>query len=1404
MICLPANPPAAEPAPSISSFMDDADESNNVTTLRLPKGQVSAAQSTRSSNTPRSWSSPDLPTSPERHSSMSRSSSDGTAWLPPPAAQLLSGIGVIEVLDGDERPTFVVDLHDPANLEEAVPGLLRVVYANAALRATPALLELLRLDASGTPNEELDTAYAKFKAWAVREPGLDVDAVPSSTTYGGFPWTRSTLRRRFRVIRGYLQDTPFDTPRSPVLAHGAESHDARSTTEPASDRPGSIQESPAALSPGECSDYFGVARGSSRSQPVTRESFESTSDSAVGLPLDSLTLSAAPLRTTFDWTQIPIDDPNLSDHHRFARSIDWASTPLGPVESWPIELRIMSSMIMGSPHPAALYWGQEYVAIYNEAYISLAGNKHPDLMGRRYRDAWPEIWAEIQPVFDAAWTSAYATMKHDDLLFLSRHGFSEETYFNWAIIPLVGADGNVVALYNPAFENTRRRVAERRMHTLREIGVKTAQAKDVRGFWAQLRKGLAYNERDCPFALLYSVRDDTASDDESGPFEGSVGVPDRHPCAVPTITDLANSNEGFAPYMRSAAAHPSSPVILSTADGTMPTTLLKDVTWSGFGDPCHTIVVFPVQLTTASSTSTGGEAEEADGTTGGGGDAVFGFVVLGTNPRRPFNAEYQLFITLLSRQLGTSLASVVLLEEEIRRGRRAAKLAAIDQQKLSLQLHLRTREAVESEYRFARMAEFVPVGLFIADGHGSINYCNDMWYRISGLPRGARTLAAWMEGIRDEDRPGAEEAWRKLVRDKVPVTHEFRFRGSRELMDGHYGDVWALMSAFPEREPPGSPHSGGAGGELKHIFGCITDISQQKWAESVHKRRRDEAVEMKRQQENFIDITSHEMRNPLSAILQCADEISSGLGQYLQQGQGEAQPRSTTTPPPPDCRAMVESCVDAANTISLCASHQKRIVDDILTLSKLDSNLLLVTPVDARPVVVVRDVLKMFEAELASTGIDGRLAVEPSYTDLAVDWVRLDPSRLRQVLINLMTNAIKFTQGRPVREIVISIGASRADLAAAGSECREVDGDDDSHDQLSYVPPRQQPDSPGATRDLTDDPDWANGEKIHLHFSVRDTGPGLGDEEKRILFQRFSQASPRTHVRYGGSGLGLFICRTLTELQGGRIAVCSEKGRGSTFAFYIKARKSDGPLSGGEEGGSGETTPCPTPTPVAKEEVMPESERSPTPESPARPKETTQPAPSPSGPVPPRSPPRPSTEPASQLDILIVEDNLVNQRVLQRQLQLTGAKTHVANHGGEALDKLRHSRFWRGTDKPNPGDGEMENCDGSSPQHQQQEQQQPQQERSNISVILMDLEMPVMDGISCTREIRRLESEGQLAGHVPILAVTAYARAEQVENAMAAGVDGVIAKPFRITELLPQIERLVRRSNAAAGAPSTP
>ena len=169
-------------------------------------------------------------------------------------------------------------------------------------------------------------------------------------------------------------------------------------------------------------------------------------------------------------------------------------------------------------------------------------------MGQSYKVAWAEIWDEVKDVFNNARLTGQATMKDDDCLFIKRSNYMEETYFSWSIIPMVGQDGTVMGLYNPAFEKTRRKIAERRMLSLREVGERTATARDVKGFWDQVLVAMTENEFDTPFVMLYSVTDESDSDSSSlhsssllGAkhcfLEGSLGVPHGHQ-AAPELIDL--------------------------------------------------------------------------------------------------------------------------------------------------------------------------------------------------------------------------------------------------------------------------------------------------------------------------------------------------------------------------------------------------------------------------------------------------------------------------------------------------------------------------------------------------------------------------------------------------------------------------------------------------------------------------------------------------------------------------------------------------------------------------------------------------------------------------------------------------------------------------------------------------
>lgn len=684
----------------------------------------------------------------------------------------------------------------------------------------------------------------------------------------------------------------------------------------------------------------------------------------------------------------------------------------------------------------------------------------------------------------------------------------------------------------------------------------------------------------------------------------------------------------------------------------------------------------------------------------------------------------------------------------------------------------------------------------------------------------------WSSTVIPEDREYVEEQWQRLVQRQS--IQPFEFRVNREWSSPVSTDEkdrmeysWILANAFLKYDE---------GGEPQRILAWLTDISHQKWSQQLQAQRLEDALETKRQSENFIDMTSHEMRNPLSAILQSADGILTALKFDKSESRRPSQLRE---PLFLDSEAQ-EIIIDSAQTVVLCAQHQKRIVDDILTLSKLDSNLLVICPDLVQPVTLIERAIKMYEAELNSANIKLNLSIHQSYDNMDIDRVLLDPSRLLQVLINLLTNAIKFTKDRDKRAISIFLSASQKKPSAG-------------HNNLVYIPRRL------SRPDHTFSQEWGPGEDIFLQITVEDTGKGLTEDEMKLLFHRFSQASPKTYGEYGGSGLGLFISRELTELQGGEIGVASQAGHGSTFAFYIKARRPTLESADNKPSSPMETLRTP---PLRR---LSSHKRD---QSDSTRRGDFMPLTSPSDPswtysrvetknVSPAQPVE--ADPKARypdLKILIVEvckhvcslnhaicsdlvtqcnflqDNLINQKVLAQQLRRAGCTTHIANHGLEALSVLARSTFYTSDhenfrvktpsqvlnnstppdqtsyipdpDATNPI-APLSRSPSLPPTHPSSANNDSSSNLFDISVCLMDLEMPVMDGLSCVRRIRAMEAEGLLNRHVPVIAVTANARSEQIAIAMEAGMDLVIIKPFRIPELLPQMEALLGRMGRQQG-----
>ncbi|KAL2808308.1 hypothetical protein BJX63DRAFT_439461 [Aspergillus granulosus] len=539
------------------------------------------------------------------------------------------------------------------------------------------------------------------------------------------------------------------------------------------------------------------------------------------------------------------------------------------------------------------------------------------------------------------------------------------------------------------------------------------------------------------------------------------------------------------------------------------------------------------------------------------------------------------------------------------------------------------------------------------------------------------------------------------------------------------------------------------------MISMITDITPEKAAEMQQKMIAEDARERKQQQERFIDMISHEVRNPLSAILHCAEDIMEAVQD--QQRKGKEQ---------------LADIAEAAETINLCVAHQKKIIDDVLIFSKLDASMLTLTPQPVQPESHLATLLTMFRPELRKSRIKFEYKLDESYAKCGLDWVMGDLDRMGQVLINIVCNAIKFTaESQKERSIRVSMGA-----------CKRR-------------PPSYPPNvvffesSEGALRlDTTRQPEWGKGEVAFIMVAVRDTGIGISDQNQKLLFERFKQATPKTNRVYGGFGLGLNISRRLCHMHGGEIGVSSKEGVGSTFGFFFTIRRCVddsepsriGPQSPIDElcyqigeldskipdvGRDTSMADFALKPPighvnevavVAKsderkrhtEKLIGELEKEPFRDE-ADPKETHS---NRDAHAPIQCPPEimAKSKLTGRQRVLFVEDNIINQRIVSRRLKLSGFDVIEASNGQEAVET------WQ---------------------------------RQNFDCILMDQEMPVMDGNTATKEIRALERDE--GGHILIIGVTANVRQDQQEDMLNAGMDHIVHKPYKMKELCDKIHQML-------------
>ena len=563
----------------------------------------------------------------------------------------------------------------------------------------------------------------------------------------------------------------------------------------------------------------------------------------------------------------------------------------------------------------------------------------------------------------------------------------------------------------------------------------------------------------------------------------------------------------------------------------------------------------------------------------------------------------------------------------------------------------------QSEERYRLISKHTSDAIVVFDHDYSISHASAAHQRLFGYSPEyiqALTLEDVFELIHPEDREATHcRVFQAIEAGEAGAVYAYRFR----TRDDRW--VWREDSASLLYDE---------GGRFRRAYVISRDLTAQKEQERALREAKVEAEQANQAKSEFLANMSHELRTPLNGVIGFTDLL-----------------RDTPLSP------MQSQYVSSIHTAGRALLD---IINNVLDLSKIEAGHMDLDPVRTDLIALARSVADIVKYQASKKNLDFLLRIHPQVPRYAV----VDPVRLKQILMNLLGNAVKFTSRGMVE---LSVTFSPVEREGRG----------------------------------------------RIHFEVRDTGMGISREQRARLFKAFSQGDASVTRKFGGTGLGLVISNLLAAKMGSRIVVESEPGIGSSFSIEIEVEvANEAPLG---EVPDDDLEPAYTGIPSLDHMDGLLFGLAPPPEDPSAPDlepgsaaAAAAAAAPPEGTEPQRRPGDGAAVPPVPV-VLLVEDIQVNMflaRALVAKL-IPGVCILEANDGGEALRVL---------------------------------------EQNPVDLVLMDVQMPGMDGLTATRLLREREGDGE---RIPVVALTAGALSEERERCMAAGMDEFLSKPLVVNDL---------------------